>query len=1058
MSNDEIWREFLLETHENLALLDADLIRLEKHPSEKSTLAQVFRTLHSVKGTAGFMGLVKLQAIAHSAESLLSRLRAGELVFNAPIATALLQVVDAIRVILSQIEAHGGEGSGDYTALAAQLDRLREGKIGSEASVSAPTERAQPATATESEPPQPAALLRAAATVQPNLPAEQARTRPVEPQAADRLPASAPPPLSPVADRPTTPTAPSGSVRPGQAELDSSAGPAQEAPAAPPGTGAQAAATWPRPRSAEPGSEAKRVDESMGEAVPRPMPDWHSAADTASYDSASYAVTAELPAWSVMAESAGVDDASRAVPKEKVTEVSAGSSSLDEERLVQSDRGVAVSGRPARMAPISGSTSSMQPAKGMTSQASAVEPTQAPDLAKQTLGRDASRSAGRREFRSESKPFSPSTSPASSPSPFSAPSTSSLSPSLLVTGGKPPAATASATTSSLASVSATSLSNTVDFSEPRVGGVADSTIRVVVGLLDRLMTLIGELVLARNQILQYSADHDDGGFLGAVQRLNLLTSDLQANVMKTRMQPIGTVLGKFPRIVRDLAIACGKHVDFELDGQETELDKTLLEAIRDPLTHLVRNAVDHGIELPAVREAAGKSPAGRLRMVAFHEGGKVMIEITDDGAGIQVDRVREKAIANKMITAEAAARMSRQELLQLIFLPGFSTAEKVTQFSGRGVGMDVVRTNMERIGGTVEIESTPGQGTTIRSKIPLTLAIIPALIISSGEERYAIPQVSLLELVHLDAEQVCRSVERMHEVPVYRLRGELLPLVFLHEQLGLESNRHDLQELSIVVLQADDRPFGLVVDAIRDTEEIVVKPLQKQLKGISLFAGAAIMGDGRVALVLDVLGLARHARVVSGARSRVLGEIQRPTAPKVEEAPPALLVQTRTGEQMAVPLDQVARLEEFSATQLEQLGERTVVQYRGTILPLIDLSVTLQDLQAYGDRKPPTGSRVASAAGPIGSAAGSSAAALDVAAPSPHARTVPVVVYGEGSHQVGLIVDRILDIAPVPVSQVRQWSRPGTLFTTIVQDRVTEVIDVPRLVGLAWQVCGQEVR
>jgi two-component system chemotaxis sensor kinase CheA len=530
-----------------------------------------------------------------------------------------------------------------------------------------------------------------------------------------------------------------------------------------------------------------------------------------------------------------------------------------------------------------------------------------------------------------------------------------------------------------------------------------------------------------------------------------LTSDLQANVMKTRMQPIGTVLGKFPRIVRDLAIACGKQVNFELDGQETELDKTLLEAIRDPLTHLVRNAVDHGIELPAVRVGAGKSPAGRLRMVASHEGGKVIIEITDDGAGIQVDRVREKAIANKIVTPETAARMSRQELLQLIFLPGFSTAEKVTQFSGRGVGMDVVRTNMERIGGTVEIESTPGQGTTIRSKIPLTLAIIPALIVSSGEERYAIPQVSLLELVHLDAEQVRRSVERMHEVPVYRLRGELLPLVFLHQQLGWTSNRHDLQELSMVVLQADDRPFGLVVDAIRDTEEIVVKPLQKQLKGISLFAGAAIMGDGRVALVLDVLGLARHARVVSGARSRVLGEIQRPETPKAEEAPPALLVQTRMGEQMAVPLDQVARLEEFSAAQLEHIGERTVVQYRGSILPLIDLSMTLQDLQADGDRQLPTGSRAALAAVPT-------AAPDDVTVLSPDAATVPVVVYGEGSQQVGLIVDRILDIAPVPVSPVWQWSRPGTLLTTIVQERVTEVIDVPRLVGLAWQVCGQEVR
>ena len=407
--------------------------------------------------------------------------------------------------------------------------------------------------------------------------------------------------------------------------------------------------------------------------------------------------------------------------------------------------------------------------------------------------------------------------------------------------------------------------------------MADSNIRVDVGLLDKLMTLVGELVLARNQILQFSDSHEDDGFLGAVQRLNLLTTELQASVMKTRMQPIGNVLNKFPRVIRDLALACGKKVRFEMEGQDTELDKTLIEAIRDPLTHMVRNAIDHGIEPPETRKSRGKADEGRLRMVAYHEGGKVIIEITDDGGGIDVTRIRDKALSAKLVSPEVVARMSRQKILRLIFLPGFSTAERVTRFSGRGVGMDVVRTNIEKIGGTVDIESQPGQGTTIRTKIPLTLAIIPALIIDSGGQGYAIPQVSLLELVRLD--QGLRTIERMHGVPVYRLRGALLPLVFLDEQLQLPAPGTSAADLNIIVLQADDGPFGLVVDAIRDTEEIVVKPLQKQLKGISVFAGAAIMGDGRVALVLDVLGLAQRANVISGAKSRALGTDERPLAP-----------------------------------------------------------------------------------------------------------------------------------------------------------------------------------
>ena len=556
--------------------------------------------------------------------------------------------------------------------------------------------------------------------------------------------------------------------------------------------------------------------------------------------------------------------------------------------------------------------------------------------------------------------------------------------------------------------------------EPKSINVADSNIRVDVSLLDKLMTLVGELVLARNQILQYSTSHEDDGFLGAVQRLNLLTTDLQASVMKTRMQPIGNVLNKFPRVVRDLALACGKKVNFEMEGQETELDKTLIEAIRDPLTHMVRNAIDHGIETPEVRKSRGKPEEGRLRMLAFHEGGKVIIEITDDGGGIDVDRVRDKALAAMLVTPEAIARMSRQEILRLIFLPGFSTADRVTQFSGRGVGMDVVRTNIEKIGGTVDIESPPGQGTTIRTKIPLTLAIIPALIIVSGGQRYAIPQVSLLELVHLDPDQAKSSIERMHGAPVYRLRGELLPLVFLDEQLKIVADRPTEGDVNIIVLQADDRPFGLVVDAIRDTEEIVVKPLQKQLKGISVFAGAAIMGDGRVALVLDVLGLAQRASVISGAKSRSLSEHERPAAPMLSDAQGILLFTPSEGGRMAMPLSLVSRLEELPRTSIESLGEKRVVQYRGEILPLIDVSQELEFL-SQGTR--------------------SHHRRLDEAT-----EVVPIIVYSLGMHRVGLIVEKILDIVHDSVTERSRPNRHGVLFTAVIQERVTEFIDVAALV------------
>jgi two-component system chemotaxis sensor kinase CheA len=549
---------------------------------------------------------------------------------------------------------------------------------------------------------------------------------------------------------------------------------------------------------------------------------------------------------------------------------------------------------------------------------------------------------------------------------------------------------------------------------------------VDVGLLDKLMTLVGELVLARNQIMQFSISQEDNAFLGTVQRLNLLTTELQANVMKTRMQPIGNLWSKFPRVVRDLSVACGKQVRIEMEGQETELDKTILEAIRDPLTHMVRNAVDHGIEQPSERLSRGKSAEGRLSLHASHEGGKVIIEILDDGGGIDPSRVRDKAIEKKLITLEQASRMSEAELVNLVFLPGFSTADRVTHFSGRGVGMDVVRTNIEKIGGTVDVESRVGRGTTVKMKIPLTLAIIPALTITSGGDRYAIPQVSLLELVRLEGEQAHRGIELIHGTPVYRLRGNLLPLVYLARELQVQevTNGKSDHEVNIVVLQADERQFGLIVDAIHDTEEIVVKPLQKQLKGINAFAGATIMGDGKVALILDVLGLAQRAHVISGVRERTITE--KATAEEATgDRQTVLLFTAAGGGRMAIPLAQVARLEEFPRSAVERVGPQEVVQYRDEILPLIHVSRVLRRTARL--RRP----------------------RATLAAPGGNNDKIQVVVCSGNGVQAGLVVGRILDIVEETLVSRSPSRRAGVLFSAVVQGHVTEFLDVEGIIRLS---------
>jgi two-component system, chemotaxis family, sensor kinase CheA len=510
-------------------------------------------------------------------------------------------------------------------------------------------------------------------------------------------------------------------------------------------------------------------------------------------------------------------------------------------------------------------------------------------------------------------------------------------------------------------------------------------------------------VLTRNQIVRQASMREDLELTRASQRLNLIATELQEGVMKTRMQPIDHLWSKLPRVVRDLGAQCGRQVRLEMVGRETELDRTLLEAVKDPLTHLVRNAVDHGLEAPAERLAAGKSAEGVLTLKAYHEGGQVVVEVTDDGAGIDPERIAAKALEKGLRRADQLAQMGTAEILQLIFAPGFSTASAVTNVSGRGVGMDVVKTNIESIGGTIEVESALGTGTTCRLRIPLTLAIVASLTIECAGDRYAIPQVNLLELVALDTDKAATLIEDVNGAQVYRLRGQLLPLVRLTEVFGVESDRDD-GHLVIAVLHAEGRRFGLLVDRVLNTEEIVVKPLSTRLKAIGAYSGATILGDGQVALILDVQALARRA-----LRSDVVeraAEHERQSANAVEEQDRVLLAGIGEGRQVAVPLSMVTRLEQIPASRVERVGSREVVQYRGAILPLLRLN---QHLGAYGGQE---------------------------------REQLLVVVYTSQGRSVAMVVDEVVDIVESSSQSRSDIDDHGLLGSAVIRDRIIELLDV----------------
>ena len=481
---------------------------------------------------------------------------------------------------------------------------------------------------------------------------------------------------------------------------------------------------------------------------------------------------------------------------------------------------------------------------------------------------------------------------------------------------------------------------------------AENSIRVQVGVLDRLMNLAGELVLGRNQLMQTIHANDKSVLDLVAARLDQVTTELQEAIMRTRMQPIGAVFNRFPRVVRDLSSKLGKQCDIVIDGKDVEVDKTILEAIGDPLTHLVRNSIDHGVERPDVRAASGKQARGTVTLRAYHQAGQVRIDVADDGAGIDATRLRQKAVEKGVITAEQASRLTDRETLRLIFHPGFSTAEEITDLSGRGVGMDVVRTNIEMLGGSVDIESIPTQGTTIQITLPLTLAIIPSLIVGAGNECFVVPQVNVLELVRVRAGEVSEQVAKVKDAEVLLLRGELLPIVRIDDVLQLpkiDRVAAGPRPMSIVVIETGRRRYGLVVDRIVDSEEIVVKPLGRHVKGCTCLAGATILGDGHVALILDAAGIAAQANLATSNPSTSQGQNAQDDrgdpahhAKTNTDAHDLLLFSTTPHDQFAIPMSLVARIERVPAHKIKIVGGRRLLQYRGSNLPLVRLEDHVQ--------------------------------------------------------------------------------------------------------------------
>lgn len=780
---DDLIVEFLTETNESLEELDLDLVNLEQNPNDKDLLGKIFRLMHTIKGTCGFLSLPRLEKVAHHAENVLGRFRDGDLDVTAEYVTLIFESIDCIKFIVGEIAQTGKEPLGDDSSIIAKLDAAYEGKSLDDAKPSAPAKVA-------------------AAPVAP------------------------PPTPAPKAEVDFNPIIVQKELAPGEVSL------------------------------------------------------------------------AELEAAFASAE--GPPDIINPAELIKIEQKAAAALDIQIAETVIED----------------------------------------------THGKHDDEKSGSKQAQS------------------------------------------------------------------------NQTLRVNVDVLENLMTMVSELVLTRNQLLQILRSNSESEFSAPLQRLNHVVSDLQEGVMKTRMQPIGNAWSKLPRIIRDLSIELGKKIELDMRGAETELDRQVLEMIKDPLTHMVRNSGDHGIEKPADRLKSGKPETGRILLEAFHEGGHIIIRIADDGKGLSLDRIKTKIIENKLASTDEVAEMTTQQIQQFIFKAGFSTAEKITSVSGRGVGMDVVRTNIEKIGGSIELKSVEGKGSTFTIKIPLTLAIVSALIVETSGERFAIPQLSVRELVMISL-QGDNRIEHIKGSPVFRLRNRLLPLISLNDILGLSEEKilekitptetadaHKLssehKNLYLVITQVGGYEFGIIVDKVFDTEEIVVKPVAKILKNITLFSGNTILGDGSVIMILDPNGIAN-----------TMGEIETETMDKAAEqqihrsdsSKKTSLLLFQIGDQApkAVPLSLIARLENVDLKTIEYSSGQMMVQYRGTLMPLTPFNSAVK-VDKEGEK--------------------------------------PVLVFADQAQSMGLIVDKIIDIIDERIDVQLSSSQAGLLGSAIINGKATDVVDV----------------
>jgi len=544
------------------------------------------------------------------------------------------------------------------------------------------------------------------------------------------------------------------------------------------------------------------------------------------------------------------------------------------------------------------------------------------------------------------------------------------------------------------------------------GKNGNQSIRVAVDSLERLMTMVSELVLTRNQLLEIVRRHEDSEFKGPLQRLSNVTAELQEGVMKTRMQPIGNAWQKLPRIVRDLSNELGKQIELEMQGAETELDRQVLDLIKDPLTHMVRNSADHGLEQPADRRGAGKPERGRIRLSAHHEGGHIVIQIADDGRGLDTERIKAKAIAHGLATEAEIGKLSEGQIHKFIFTPGFSTAATITNISGRGVGMDVVRNNIDQIGGTIDVKSVAGSGVSFTIKIPLTLAIVAALIVEAGGDRFAIPQLSVVELVRVRAGSDHR-IERIKDTAVLRLRNKLLPLARLTRLLGMDDGAEgDSEDGFIIVIQIGSQTFGLIVDGVFHTEEIVVKPMSGKLRHIAMFSGNTILGDGSVIMIIDPSGVVREFGGTVTSQLAAEDSVDAKRAASDQPATSLLVFRAGSLQPKAVPLALVTRLEEIDAGTIELSNRRHMLQYRGQLMPLVSMNDQVR-VKGEGAQS--------------------------------------LLVFSDGSRSMALVVDEIIDIVEERLDIQVASENPGVLGSAIIKGQATEIIDVGHFLPLAFE-------